>query len=331
MSATSSLSSLSSSSSYKVDLGWKHLNQRKFTFITLSASFTLRLMTYPMSLLKTNRQTQELKLGVNLSSKSSNSGNFQNSAKQSLIRKIYTTQGLRGFYKGITINLIGNSSHVLYATIYETTRELISNSMEKYFIKNSDDDSDKFIGPFASGIAGIFASISQLSISTPFDIITQKRMILNDNDINIIGARDIFKQILIEEGSIFGLWRGLTLSLMTYAPTSGIVWSSYKYLKPKIYEYITNNNFILNAIAGSISGGLGGLLTMPLDTIKVRKQVLAKRSTKSKHIIKNVYNELGLFGFWRGVIPRTCQYSVTCAIIMNVYDWVKRLSQNESK
>ena len=136
------MTSYSISDNINLDLGWKHLDQKKFTLITLLASFSLRLMTYPMSLLKTNRQTQALK---------SNCVNFEN--KQSLIRKIYVSQGLRGFYKGIAINLIGNSSHVLYATIYETTREIISNSF-----------TSPFTAPFASGIAGIFASISQLCI-----------------------------------------------------------------------------------------------------------------------------------------------------------------------
>merc|ERR1719244_94011 len=100
---------------YTVDLGWKHLDQRKFTLITLSASFTLRLLTYPLSLLKTNRQTSQI------------TGSLDTS--ESIPRRIWRTQGIRGFYKGISINLIGNSAHVLYATVYETTREWIESRL----------------------------------------------------------------------------------------------------------------------------------------------------------------------------------------------------------
>eukprot|EP01084_Bolivina_argentea_P097652 175535_1 len=307
---------------YSMDLGWKQLDQRKFTFITATASFSLRVMTYPMSLLKTNRQTDALKktMSSNLKHKS-----------ESHIRSIFRTQGIRGFYKGITINLCGNLSHVVYATVYEKTRHLIQKQLNQMEYTNN----NTYIGPFASGISGICASITQLCLSTPFDIISQKRMVLKGNEINTVKSKHIFQQIIKEEKSVFGLWRGLFLSLLTYAPTSGIVWAAYRYTKPKMNDILfekanLNPNYVLlNFISGGIAGSFGGLLTMPLDTIKVRKQVLEKRSTKGIHIIKKVYGELGIFGFWRGVIPRTCQYTVTCAIIMTVYDWVKRMSKHD--
>ena len=194
-------------------------------------------------------------------------------------------------------------------------------------------NNDTLIAPLSSGISGILASTSQLLICTPFDIISQQRMILKGNDMHSIKARDILRKVVSEEKSVFGLWRGLTVSLMTYAPTSGIVWSTYRYIKPKLHQImfadgdnVDAEHAMLNFVSGGISGGIGGLLTMPLDTIKVRKQVLGRRGTKGLDIIKSVYSELGVFGFWRGVVPRTCQYTVTCAIIMTVYGWVKKTS-----
>jgi len=321
-------------------VGWKHLDQRRFTIITLSASFTLRLLTYPMSLLKTNRQTQFL-------TKSKLESLSVSAQSQSIPRRIWSTQGLRGFYKGITTNLIGNSAHVVYATVYETTREWIEtrllamdwninsnhSSSSSIAVVDVNGSCSNLITPFASGLGGICASTSQLCLSTPFDITSQKRMVLEGDGMYTVRARDIVRQIVAEEGSVLGMWRGLTLSLMTYAPTSGIVWASYRWTKPKFHEWFfdgENTNYLmLNFMAGGISGGLGGLLTMPLDTVKVRKQVLARRSTRSIGIVKDVHGELGIFGFFRGVIPRTCQYTITCAIIMTVYDWVKRMSRNE--
>ena len=82
--------------------------------------------------------------------------------------------------------------------------------------------------------------------------------------------------------------------------------------------------------SGGISGALGGALTIPLDTIKVRKQVLSLRSTKGIDIVKDIYNERGIYGFYRGIIPRTCQYTLTAAIIMLVYDWVKLMSTHKN-
>eukprot|EP01083_Nonionella_stella_P013981 39330_1 len=307
---------MSKTNSYSVDLEWKHLDQTKFTFVTLCAAFGLRVVAYPLSLLKTNHQTRSI-IQNNMSSNN-----------ESLIRTIFKTQGMRGFYKGITINLIGSSAgYTLHVTIYERTRELIQNRL------NALQFSPSIAAPVASGLSGVIACGAQFSISTPFDIISQKRMILSGSDMNTTRAKCILQQLLHEEKSIFGLWRGLTLSLMTYAPTSGIVWASYRYSKPKMYKLLydgrqDNPNHVLpNLMSGAIAGGLGGFLTIPLDTIKVRKQVLAKRSTKAIDIVKNVYNELGILGFWRGVVPRTCQYTITCAIIMTVYDLIKRVSK----
>merc|ERR1712013_355781 len=147
-------------------------------------------------------------------------------------------------------------------------------------------------------------------------------------------GRHIASQIMAEEGSVLGMWRGLGVALMTYAPTSGIVWSTYRWTKARLHSKMISKESemryaALNFVSGSVSGALAGMLTMPLDTVKIRKQVLAKRSTRSRHIVKAVYNELGVRGFFRGVVSRTCQYTVTCAVIMTVYDWVKRVSKLE--
>merc|ERR1719242_2119875 len=105
-----------------------------------------------MSLLKTNRQTQFL-------TKSKSEPFSASTSSQSIPRRIWSTQGLRGFYKGITTNLIGNSAHVVYATVYETTREWIETRLLAMdWNSNSNPPSSSIIGDSSSNLSTPFAS-----------------------------------------------------------------------------------------------------------------------------------------------------------------------------
>ena len=67
---------------------------------------------------------------------------------------------------------------------------------------------------------------------------------------------------------------------------------------------------------------------MPLDTVRTRKQVISEmdRRTPVWHIFKNVYENEGITGFWKGVGARMTQNAITAACMLTCYELIKRLS-----
>ena len=251
---------------------------------------------------------------------------------RSTIKRIFKHEGITGFYKGFSISLLGLISGPVYVTTFEISRENIRNTIHNIIPTYSQ--------PISATCGGLIATSFAQMIQTPIDIISQKRMVNKYIDKIELNSMDIIRNIIKEDG-LKGLYRGLSLSIFTYAPTSALVWGSYYYLKNKCSKmYINklninnNNNSILYKqysiyfICGGFSGCCSSFITMPIDTIRTRKQVLGNFNTKSIDIIKTVYNNDGIPGFFRGVSARMWSGLISASLLITAYEFVKHASKN---
>ena len=82
------------------------------------------------------------------------------------------------------------------------------------------------------------------------------------------------------------------------------------------------------SVGGAIAGATAGLLTNPMDVIKVRRQ-LAPNHVKTKDIVQDLWKREGWMGFSRGATARVLNMSPSGALVITAYELIKRLSRKE--
>lgn len=179
-----------------------------------------------------------------------------------------------------------------------------------------------------------------------------------------VNGVDAFRKILNADG-IRGLYRGFGISILTYAPSNAVWWASYSvvqrlvwdgmgcFLSKKGEEKLENgdmsttsnssssssNGFrpdaktvmAVQGLSAAMAGGVSALITMPLDTIKTRLQVLdgdenGRKGPTLGHTVRNLVREGGWLACYRGLGPRCASMSMSATTMITTYEFLKRLS-----
>jgi len=152
------------------------------------------------------------------------------------------------------------------------------------------------------------------------------------SNISTMGLTKTFNHI-ITIGGITRLWAGLPPTLLRDVPFSALYWGCYEGIKSKYAKYLGGPNSILsNFIAGAGGGVIAASITTPIDVIKTRRQMNAYSTNPPETIIKifnNIIKDDGIFGLFKGIVPRTAKVAPACAIMITTYELCKsKLSTN---
>ena len=231
---------------------WEELDKRKYYVVGPIMMVGVRLIIFPPILIKTRLQVQQ--------------HNSHYKGTLDAFRKIFKYEGIRGFYKGFSTNLVTVASSQVYITTFEVVRSKLPN------IGNTS----------KSLVAGACASLAGQTITIPVDIISQKQMMAGQqaNISNILKPKiksgvSIVKEIYKTSG-IKGFYKGYIVSLMTYIPSSGLWWGSY-YMFTQIFDKLTPDStphLAIQGISGISAGVVASTLTNPADTVRTRLQVV---------------------------------------------------------
>lgn len=120
-----------------------------------------------------------------------------------------------------------------------------------------------------------------------------------------------------------GLWSGLTPTLLRDVPFSGLYLLFYTNLKSFTGEsgLKTASTTFVNGI---VAGFLASLVTQPADVVKTNMQLYPKKYGRLKPVVLHIYNQSGLVGFWRGLVPRTLRRTLMSAMAWTVYEEVMK-------
>jgi len=135
------------------------------------------------------------------------------------------------------------------------------------------------------------------------------------------------KKIIRTDG-FFGLYRGYSATLITYAPYSSIWWGTYHFIKQKIKRKIGDfqiPNFFLHSFSGIIAGIAAVTFTNPLDVVKTRLQVL-NLSPKERNVfllLKKLFVEEGFKGAMKGVTARFSSAIIVSCFSIVLYEEIK--------
>lgn len=210
----------------------------------------------------------------------------------------------------------------------------------------------------ANAAAGVTSAMAAQLVWTPIDVVSQRLMVqgsggskttvlANLNSENYRNGFDAFRKIMCADGAI-GFYRGFGISILTYAPSNAVWWTSYSMVHRLIWgafgSYLGNNNLgggfrpdskamvAVQGLSAVMASGVSAIVTMPLDTIKTRLQVLdleengRRRPLTFVQTVRNLVKEGGLVACYRGLGPRWASMSMSATTMITTYEFLKRMS-----
>jgi len=103
---------------------------------------------------------------------------------------------------------------------------------------------------------------------------------------------------------------------------------SNKYSRPDSKAMVA-----VQGLSAVMASGVSAIVTMPLDTIKTRLQVLdleegngRRRPLTFVQTVRNLVKEGGLLACYRGLGPRWASMSMSATTMITTYEFLKRMS-----
>ncbi|PHT56970.1 hypothetical protein CQW23_05456 [Capsicum baccatum] len=304
----------------QTEINWDKLDKTKFYVVGAGIFTGLTVALYPISVIKTRMQVAT-----------------NNAAKDnafSVVRGLVRNDGIPGLYRGFGTVITGAiPARIIFLTALETTKVAAFKMVEPFKL------SEPVQAAIANGVAGMMASLCSQSVFVPIDIVSQRLMVQGySGHASYNGGLDVARKILKSEG-IRGLYRGFSLSVLTYSPSSAVWWASYGSSQRFIWSKLLDNEteqggpapsqgkiVAVQAAGGIVAGATASCITTPLDTIKTRLQVMGhdKRPT-ARQVVKQLIAEDGWTGFYRGLGPRFVSMSAWGTSMILAYEYLKRL------
>lgn len=82
----------------------------------------------------------------------------------------------------------------------------------------------------------------------------------------------------------------------------------------------------VQGLSAVMASGVCALVTMPLDTIKTRLQVLEAEEVRVIEVVRDLVREGGVLACYRGLGPRCVSMSMSAAAMITTYEFLKRVS-----
>ena len=241
----------------------------------------------------------------------------------SVIKRIFELEGFRGFFRGGLLN-VGKST--LSAGLFLT-------GLENVHILTSDLRTLKYIPVNAVDFLNACVSKTLTTfITNPIVVVKTRFEIVGNNQYKSI--RDALSNIYYKEG-LRGFFQGIPATLFRDVPYAGIQYSVYKWTMDLYSRYILGGksayeSSMLVSLFGGASAMYAVLMTYPFDNLRVRLQChnfssLANVNlTGLSSMIREVYKEEGIRGFYVGFIPRLMKKVTSSAIIWVLYENIRK-------
>ncbi|XP_003374318.1 conserved hypothetical protein [Trichinella spiralis] len=298
---------------------WHMLDVAKYLRLNTASSFTIRTLTYPLTVVKTRMQI-EPKVYAGMGTL----GTF---------RHILANEGGRALYRGFLPNSLQMTSVMTYLMLYEKIREKLS----KHDFANSH---------LRAFIAGAGATAGAQLILVPLDVVSQHMMVSHiaskkhpmsvdasifESPLNLSEkCKDakgplsylICKQIYERDGLIRGFYRGYFASLLCYAPSSAVFWSTYHALSDYICKKVDSvPQIVVTGVSATVASLTATVLTHSLDVFRTNLQV---RGTKWRETMLNLWKKERFGIFTMGLTARVCSVCISSFFFITMYEYVKR-------
>jgi len=125
-------------------------------------------------------------------------------------------------------------------------------------------------------------------------------------------------QYIIQEGGYRALVRGLPATMLREGPFTACFLAGTPLIKDLLKPYI-DNDFFLSVTAGTGAGIGASTATQGIDTIKTMQQSSpVSRPLSFANAAQKVYSEKGIYGFFKGGIPRSTRIASAITVMSYV-------------
>ncbi|KAJ6834407.1 protein MITOFERRINLIKE 1, chloroplastic [Iris pallida] len=214
--------------------------------------------------------------------------------------KIFQSDGVLGFYRGVSAVLVGSAtSSAIYFGTCETAKTVLAR-LGSY--------PPVLIPPTAGAMGNIVSS----AVMVPKELITQRMQ---------AGASGRSWEVMlriIEKDGILGLYAGYSATLLRNLPAGILSYSSFEYLKAFVLGK-TGKGYLEPAesvCCGALAGAISASLTTPFDVVKTRlmTQVQGQGGNKISVTVRQILMEEGWTGMTRGIGPRVLHSACFAAL-----------------
>ncbi|KRY56293.1 Solute carrier family 25 member 44 [Trichinella britovi] len=295
---------------------WHMLDVAKYLRLNTASSFTIRTLTYPLTVVKTRMQVEP-----SIYAEMGTLGTF---------RHILANEGSRALYRGFLPNSLQMTSVMTYLMLYEKIREKLA----KHDVANSH---------LRAFIAGAGATAGAQLILVPLDVVSQHMMVshilskkhpvsvdasilksplnLSEKYKDAKGPLSYFicKEIYKRDGILRGFYRGYFASLLCYAPSSAVFWSTYHALSDYICKKVDSvPQIVVTGVSATVASLTATVLTHSLDVFRTNLQIerlatdmkLGVRGTKWRETMSNLWQKERFGIFTMGLTARSGSRSV---------------------
>ena len=251
--------------------------------------------------------------------------------------KIARAEGVRSLWSGLSPTLISAiPSTVVYFATYDQSR---------LYLRSRFGSAASPQPAWVPMVAGAAARVWSSTLVAPLELVRTRMQAQRMRYTEVGGA----VRLLLREEGVRGLWKGLTPTLIRDVPFSAVYWAGYEGLKLAADQRTPSPLF--SFLAGSASGAVASVITLPFDVVKTHWQIEFGQKFGQQPATSNVsggkggpsdgvlvalrgiYSRAGLPGLFAGLVPRVVKVAPACAIMITSYEGGKAffLRQNERR
>ncbi|KAL2479166.1 Mitochondrial substrate carrier family protein [Forsythia ovata] len=303
---------------------------REFLWGAIAGAFGEGMM-HPVDTIKTRIQSQAIL-----------SGRQNQKSISQMVRTVWATDGLAGFYRGVAPGVTGSlATGATYFGVIESTKKWI------------DESHPSLGGHWAHFIAGAIGDTLGSFIYVPCEVIKQRMQVQGSrkywtslvmkessnvkHDMHLYGYYSGMIQAgcsIWKEQGLKGLYAGYGSTLARDVPFAGLMVTFYEGFKSMTrygkQNWFPNLNFHTNStieglLLGGVAGGLSAYLTTPLDVVKTRLQVQGTtvRYNGWLDAVHKIWFTEGIRGMFRGSIPRIMWYIPASALTFMAVEFLR--------
>lgn len=169
-------------------------------------------------------------------------------------------------------------------------------------------------GALASmGLAGVTALFA-VNFTHPIETVKTR--------LQVQGSAFSLRAMLQNEG-VPALWKGIHAAWLREASYTTVKLGGYGPIRDAIGAKDKNAPFFLKFAAGATSGSVGSVIGNPFDVMKTIMQANAKDTTPLPTLMKRMYADQGMGGFYRGLQANVLRACVLNGTKMACYDQIK--------
>ncbi|KAJ8977725.1 hypothetical protein NQ317_019399 [Molorchus minor] len=239
--------------------------------------------------------------------------------------KIGRYEGITSLWSGLSPTLVlALPATIVYFVTYEQLRLKLKD------VYNQRKGSDVYKQPYwIPLLSGATARVFSVTVVSPLELIRTK---MQSQKLTYLEISEALK-LLIKQDGVRGLWMGVFPTLLRDVPFSAIYWMHYETIKSMFGHPDSHPSFWLSFMAGGISGGVAAAVTVPFDVVKTHQQIkfgeTALSDGKPKvhkttmQILRQIYVEQGIRGWFAGTVPRLIKVAPACAIMISSFEYGK--------